>query len=240
MQLEWFARSETGRVRSSNQDAVGCNPELRLFAVADGMGGHESGEVASRLAIEAIEEFLRLPDPEEPPTIDGAVKWANRRVFEAGRPAGRRVARPMGTTAVALLLSADLARISWAHIGDSRLYRQRAGELELLTADHTRFGSRIVEGDPIPLDLPHTNELMAALGIETEVRPSRGDTAVFDGDVYLLCSDGVSGLMSPMQIRSELSQPDDVETIGNRLVDRAMEAGGTDNATLIVVRTRTD
>ena len=191
-------------------------------------------------AIEAIEEFLRLPEPQEPPTIDGAVKWANRRVFEAGRPAGRRVARPMGTTAIAILLSPALDRISWAHIGDSRLYRQRAGELELLTADHTRFGSRIDAGETVPLDLPHTNELMAALGIESEVRPSRGDTVVLAGDVYLLCSDGVSGLMSPMQIRSELSQPDDVETIGNRLVDRALEAGGTDNASLVVVRTRAE
>ena len=81
---------------------------------------------------------------------------------------------------------------------------------------------------------------MAALGIESEVRPSRGDTVVLAGDVYLLCSDGVSGLMSPMQIRSELSQPDDVETIGNRLVDRALEAGGTDNASLVVVRTRAE
>ncbi len=237
MHLEWYARTEIGRIRASNQDAIGCYPDLGLFAVADGMGGHESGEVASRMAVESLRGFFSESAAVEGARLPEAVGFANREIFDAGRPAGRTTTRPMGTTVVALLLSAEARRIAWVHVGDSRLYRHRDDHLELLTADHTRFGARFADGAEIPLDLPHTNELHSALGIEANVSPSGGSADWKDDDLYLLCSDGISGLISPLQLRTELAAPTTLEEIGTRLIQRALEAGGSDNASVILVRT---
>ncbi len=235
MQLESYARTETGRVRPTNQDAVGCFPELGLFAVADGMGGHEAGEVASGLAIENLHSsFAGTPDRAAPERLIEAIADANTAIYSAGRPDGRASARPMGTTVIALSFSPK--RVHWAYVGDSRLYRYRKDQLELLTADHTRYGGRFTGSDKIPLDLIHTNELLAALGIEESVDPGAGSDTWKSGDVYMLCSDGISGMISGRQIEDELAQPAAVDEIGLGLVARALEAGGSDNASVVVIR----
>lgn len=237
MQLECFARTETGHVRPSNQDYVGCFPEQGLFVVADGMGGHDAGEVASRMAVESVQHTFE--NGGEDPPIDRlyrAVAASNGAIFAAGRPDGRSPARPMGTTVVALSISSGPEALCWAHVGDSRLYLSRRNRLRLLTSDHTRYGGRFT-GREIPLDLPHTNELLAALGIDESIQPGIGQARWQPGDVYMLCTDGISGLLPPARIRTLLGTDDSVEAIGTNLVEEALEAGGTDNASVVVVRT---
>ncbi len=237
MQLECFARTEIGNVRATNQDAIGCFPDLGLFAVADGMGGHEFGEVASRMAVETLQASFRQATAAEPQErLVAAVGATNQAIYHAGRPSGRISPRPMGTTVIALALSMAPRHVSWAYVGDSRLYRYRKGELRLFTADHTRYGGPFAASTDVPLDLPHTNELLAALGIESWVRPGRGTDDWADGDVYMLCSDGISGMISPTQMESELAQDATVDEIGTGLISRALAAGGSDNASVVIVR----
>lgn len=240
MQLECYACTETGRVRPTNQDAVGCFPDAGLFAVADGMGGHESGEVASRMAVECLHaSFVNSKERSQPARLLHAVNDCNQAIFDAGRPDGRVSVRPMGTTVIALALSTSPKEVAWVYVGDSRLYRYRSGELKLLTADHTRYGGRFSRSEDIPLDLPHTNELLAALGIEEEVLPGTGSANWENGDVYMLCSDGISGMITPAQIEAEFAQEASVDRIGGGLVRNALEAGGSDNASVVVVRAAT-
>ncbi|MDG2306328.1 MAG: protein phosphatase 2C domain-containing protein [Candidatus Binatia bacterium] len=237
MQLECYARTETGRVRPTNQDAIGCFPDIGLFAVADGMGGHEAGEVASRMAVENLHSsFAGNPATEHGDRLAHAIAQSNEAIFAAGRPGGKTSSRPMGTTVVALSLSMAPRRANWAYVGDSRLYVCRKGELRLLTADHTRFGGKFSKSGEIPLDVAHTNELLAALGIESRVQLGSGSDSWRNDDVYLLCSDGISGLVTPEQIREGLSQSAPVDEIGARLVDQAIDAGGSDNASVVLVR----
>lgn len=237
MELDCYASTNTGRVRPTNQDAVGCFPDVGLFAVADGMGGHESGEVASRMAVENLQEsFVGSKERSQSKRLLDAVLQSNLAIFEAGRPDGRVSARPMGTTVIALSMTAAPKRITWAYVGDSRLYRYRKGELKLLTADHTRYGGKYNNSDEIPLDLPHTNELLAALGIEANVQPGAGSDTWRKGDTYLLCSDGISGMITAEQIEAELAQDVAIDQIGSGLISRALEAGGSDNASVVLVR----
>ena len=237
MRLDCYARTETGHVRPTNQDAVGCFPDIGLFAVADGMGGHDSGEVASRMAIDSLREsYVHSEERAQADRLINAVHFSNQAIYDAGRKDGRVSSRPMGTTVIALAVHLSPKRVAWAYVGDSRLYRYRKGELRLLTADHTRFGGKHANSEEIPLDLPHTNELFAALGIEPEVQPGSGSDTWHNGDVYLLCSDGISGMLTPAQIDAELSQAAPIDEIGAGLVARALEAGGSDNASVVVVR----
>jgi protein phosphatase len=267
MTLESWAGSHIGLVRKSNQDSLGCYPELRLFIVADGMGGHAEGEVASRLAIEILHDTLRLtrsdnpppptlrsrwqrllrpdpgnrPDPRDLQNLRSALTLANKRIFEAGAPADAPApARRMGSTAVVLAVALEAQRAYWAHVGDSRLYRWRRGRLQLLTADHTLHGARFGPGDEIPVDLPHTNVLQQALGPQEQVDVAVGSDLLEVGDQFLLCSDGISGLIGAAVIGEILAQESTLAANGERLIQAALDAGGRDNASAILVRVSAD
>jgi PPM family protein phosphatase len=237
MSLASWAKTEIGLVRSSNQDAVGCFPEQGLFVVADGMGGHANGELASRMAVDFLRGHVESrPDP-GPADLAAAVQEANAQIFEAGHRDRSSGLPAMGTTVVVLALG---HRAAWAHVGDSRLYRWRGDQLSLLTADDTRFGRQIAVGAPVPLDLPHTNELLCALGVERQVNTNIGESNLQPGDVFLLCSDGVSGLVSAEDIRNQLRDLHDPALTGEALLDLAMDAGGTDNASVVLIQYQTD
>lgn len=237
MILASWAKTEIGLVRSSNQDAVGCFPERGLFVVADGMGGHANGELASRMAVDVLRTQIESrPDP-GPQDLAAAVQAANEQIFDAGHRDRSSGLPAMGTTIVALALG---RRAAWVHVGDSRLYRMRDGELALLTADDTRFGRQVPVGGPVPLDLQHTNELLCALGVERQVTTTIGEETPRPGDVYLLCSDGVSGLVSALAIKEQLAAMSDPAATGAALLELAMDAGGSDNATIVVVQHRGD
>ncbi|MBY0278917.1 protein phosphatase 2C domain-containing protein [Candidatus Binatia bacterium] len=280
MRFESWSKSDVGLVRESNQDHVGCFPDLGLYIVADGMGGHADGEIASGLAVDSLREAYDHEDDTQPgrtqtstrplswlarlglvrtPAATGsgrsasgsrsdaelarreverlvsAVEEANRRIFERGHRDGGAVVRAMGTTVIAVVVHEWSRRLAWAHVGDSRLYRLRAGELMLLTADHTRFGEPYRDKRPVPLDLPHTNQLTSALGVAPNVGVEAGSTDLAGGDVYLLSSDGVSGLVPPEQL-AEVMTRGTVAEIGEELLRRAMAKGGTDNASVVVLR----
>ncbi|MEW6271523.1 MAG: protein phosphatase 2C domain-containing protein [Thermodesulfobacteriota bacterium] len=275
MRFESWSKTDVGLVRETNQDHVGCYPELGLFVVADGMGGHADGEIASRIAVETLRDAYAGSDETQPgrtmPTLpampsgplawlarftrgraerrddadtgerdvarlEAAVQDANRRIFDLGHEGGGPATRAMGTTVIALVAPPSQRRVAWAHVGDSRLYRLRDGALELLTADHTRFGEPYRTAGAVPLDLPHTNQLVLALGVERSVPVAVGSDVVRPGDVFLLASDGVTGLVAPERIVQILRDMRSPAEAGEELMRLALEAGGTDNATAVVLR----
>jgi protein phosphatase len=221
--------TDTGRVRDHNEDAYILEPPL--YAIADGMGGANAGEVASQLALETIGDMQRAGET----TLDEEVREANRVVFarsgEDAKLAG------MGTTVTAALASAEALHL--AHVGDSRAYLLRAGSLRQLTHDHTLV-DRMVQAGEISRDEadvhPHRNVLIRALGTEPKVDVEALDLGLLEGDQVLICSDGLHDMVTESQIGAILNvargAPQDA---AERLVRAANRAGGIDNITAIVL-----
>lgn len=243
MQLDTFAVSIAGR-RSNNEDAICVQPDLGLFVVADGMGGYEGGEIASTLAIEAILELVRKTagdaDVTWPYKIDPDRSVVENELMVAARLAGDRIAaqrvgplEEMGSTVVAMRITREHAVI--AHVGDSRVYRLRAGKLAQLTIDHSLLAQLVANGMP-PADaaqFPWRHVVTRALGTAS-AEPEVQREAVRSGDVYLLCSDGLSEVLAPAEMALLLEQ--EAEQACRALVDAAFEAGSRDNISAIVVR----
>lgn len=245
MRLTATAVSDIGRVRKTNQDSVGCFDDLSLYLLSDGMGGLTDGEVASRLAIDVIRDKVAQgangngqAHDDDLDVLRAAIARANERILSEGEQRGEASGgrSRIGATIVALQLSPADGRAVWAHVGDSRLYRFRDGVLALLTADHTVAGAAYRDAEDVPLDLPHTNMLVQALGVSREIEPSVGADAVRAGDVFLLCSDGVSGLVEPGVIAEELGRDATVEDKAASLIRLALEASGKDNASVVLVQ----
>lgn len=242
MQITATAVSDIGRVRKNNQDSVGCFPDMGLFLVADGMGGLKDGEVASRLAIDVIRDHMKSTNggAQHADTLDlltAAIASANAEILHEGEARNDDSGRSrIGATIVALRLAEDEGRAFWAHVGDSRLYRARGGRLTLLTADHTVAGAAYRDQRVVPLDLPHTNVLVQALGVAREVDPSLGSDDVRPGDLFLLCSDGVSGLIAPDVLERTLVEDVPLADKASNLIRLALEASGRDNASVVLVQ----
>jgi protein phosphatase len=249
MCLDFAFRTHVGHVRTSNQDAVGCHPDIGLFLIADGMGGHANGERAARMAAEEIPAIFReLAESSNTPLVpeqaslndrglralNAAIVAANHSIFQAGALGGRHLS--MGTTVVTLSIDVGSKQARWAHVGDSRLYRLRDGVLELLTADHTQFGRTYADSRQPPVDLPHTNQLQAAVGIGPQVMVSSGQDAAQSGDCFLLCSDGISGMLPAATLHELLCGGNDAAAKADALLVQALDRGGRDNASVIVVR----
>lgn len=243
--LEVAARTDIGRIRETNQDALLVRGDLGLFVVADGMGGHAAGEVASSLAMEALEGFLEDPGatwPRDAPGSTGdplallvaAVLHANSRVND--RAAKDRRQRGMGTTIVAALVRGG--SVCLAHIGDSRIYRVRNREIEQMTDDHTVRNEWIKQGMAVELanNLPVGRSLSRALGTRPTVEVSARLETVLPGDVLLLCSDGVHGVLAPDELTGILLELGDLSRGVERLIVRSNEKGGPDNSTALLVR----
>jgi protein phosphatase len=245
MKIASFALSDVGRVRRENQDSSGHFPDRNLFVVADGMGGHQGGKQASEMAVATITERLlagsdtgRLADRTE--HLVEAVRDANRRIVERG--ARESELNRMGTTLVALLLHEDEGTI--VHVGDSRAYRLRDGELVQLTTDHTLVADLLRANEISEAEAgchPYRHVLTRALGAAEDVTPDVCRLEIRPGDVYMLCSDGVSGMLSPSEIEAVVSaHANDPEALCRELIAAANQAGGKDNATAIVVRCTLD
>jgi protein phosphatase len=146
----------------------------------------------------------------------------------------------MGTTVVVLRCLLPESRVHWAYVGDSRLYRVRSGHLALLTADHTLYGEAYREEDEIPSDLPHTNRLVRAVGIRPDVEVSTGSDTLQSEDLFLLCSDGVSGMVGASDLEAEMTSGGTLADIGQALIRRALDAGGKDNASALLIRARVE
>jgi protein phosphatase len=223
------SRSDVGRLRSGNEDAFLVIDELQLVAVADGMGGHQGGEVASATAIDALRAGLERGD-----SIEGAITGANEAVVS--QAAADLALRGMGTTMTAGVLHDSALRIG--HVGDSRAYLLRAGELRQVTTDHSVIAELIAAGelteDEALVD-PRRAMITRALGIDTTVEVDAFDLALEPGDRLLLCSDGLTTMIRDGAIAEILASEDDRERAADELVNAANIAGGADNITVVIV-----
>ena len=239
MELQSGSQSNQGRVRTSNEDSYIANPSAGLFLVADGMGGHAAGEIASRLAADTVDQWVaaRRATGEEPAEIlRAAAIEANMRVLEAQRQ--DRALSGMGSTLTALLFLDRSYFI--AHVGDSRAYRLRDGILEQLTRDHSLVWHLYENGVLAKTELsrhPQKNLITRSIGSNPQVEVDIETGESHSGDIYLLCSDGLTDGISDEGIREALFAAQKTpQEIADGLVDAANLAGGPDNITVVVVR----
>jgi serine/threonine protein phosphatase PrpC len=228
MRIEAGVATDIGKVRDGNEDSFLVEPPL--YAVADGMGGHRGGEVASHLALETVEALAR----EGKDTLAEQVRAANRAVYETAQQ--DRAVTGMGTTLTAARIVDGAAHL--AHVGDSRAYLQRGGSLRRLTDDHTLVNRMVKAGEITPDEAavhPHRNVLTRALGTEPEVKVDVEEVVLMDGDRLLLCSDGLFGMVNEDQIQAILEADPDPQKTADRLVRAANRAGGVDNITVVVL-----
>ncbi|MCU1350059.1 MAG: protein phosphatase 1 [Acidobacteria bacterium] len=251
MQVKAYGLTHVGRQRQHNEDNFLVEDDAHLFLVADGMGGHAAGEIASRIAVDSIIEFIlhtKEDDGTWPHAYDeqykrstnrlmAAVRMANTRVLEAMRKDARL--RGMGTTVVACLADEDI--MSVAHVGDSRAYLIRDKNISRITNDHSWVFEQVQAGMLTEAEAekhPLRNVITRALGGALQVSPDASEIECRPGDVYLLCSDGLTGMVPEEEILRLVTENDgDLETTAQRLIDTANERGGLDNVTAVLVRT---
>jgi len=245
MKIGSAGNTNTGRIRTNNEDSFLVDDALGLYVVADGMGGHAGGETASSMSVACLQETVRaLTDkavrPDAPPREPGAVRAleqgfiaANRAVFDAGSrdPA----LRGMGTTMTALFREGGLMHI--AHIGDSRAYLLRNGSLEQLTRDHSVVAEQVRAGVLTPeaaRSSPFRHVISKAIGIDPAARPDLRTVGIRSGDLYLLVSDGLTEMVTDEEIRLIVGEAP-FALIPGELIERANERGGVDNITVVAV-----
>lgn len=224
------ARTDVGRGRPANEDAVLVDHEDRLYAVADGMGGHRAGEVASATAIDALKAAFADGAP-----LDQAVGEANAAVFE--KASSNLDMRGMGTTLTAAALLDD-HRVLLGHVGDSRAYLMRDGGVTRITEDHSLVEQLVREGRLSPEEAashPQKAIITRALGIDPEVEVDTYPVDLRPGDRLLLCSDGLTNMLTDGVIAGVLGREPDPQQAAEMLVDMANEAGGDDNITVVVI-----
>jgi protein phosphatase len=231
----WTSASRThpGRVRQVNEDACLEQPERGLWAVADGMGGHALGEFASGLAVQSLKDLPASEDLEQ--RVGVAVNWLQEVNLRLRAEALRRDEPLIGTTIAVLLAAGNLCSCLWA--GDSRIYLYRAGRLRQLTRDHTLLEAArarcALSSDDTPL-LPRPNAVTRALGAENSLDVDRITVELLDGDMFLLCTDGLSNEVSELSIEQALL-PGMCGLACDTLIDKALEREARDNITVMVV-----
>ncbi len=253
--LTWAGLTDVGKKRTENEDAFVVDPDLGVYVVCDGMGGHASGEVASAMTTEEIHAFFQaredgdrsLPYQGEPGAtagelvISNAIQHANDKVYIAGMRDSKL--EGMGTTVVAVTEWED--KLIVAHVGDSRIYRFRDGRLEQVTRDHSLLNHKIDLGELESQDeidnFKHGNVIVRAIGLKDYVRPETALHERIPGDVYVLCSDGLSDMVDDWSIENVLdANADDLDEAAQILVRMANDRGGKDNITAVLVRVDDD
>ena len=226
--------SDTGRRRRRNEDQYVCEPPL--FAVADGMGGAQAGEVASGLAAAVLNEAApgERADERGEERVAHLIQEANRRVFQ--RSNEDESTSGMGTTMTVALVDGDT--IAFGHVGDSRAYRVRGGELEQLTDDHSLVGELVRSGRLSPEEAeshPQRSVITRALGTEPDVDVDTFSIEAEPDDLYLICSDGLTDMVPPREIQALLvERAGDLDAAARALIDAANEGGGEDNITVVL------
>jgi protein phosphatase len=250
LRIEVAGETNVGMKRNHNEDNFSIIEEAGLYIVADGMGGHASGEVASQMAVDAMREFFSATaqDPErtwpykmdrskgyEENRLITAIKLANLRIYESAQRDPRQ--RGMGTTIVALFAVED--GVYMAHVGDSRGYRIRDGHIEQLTEDHSLLNDYIKMKRLTPEEIanfPHKNVIVRALGMKDTVKVDTRFEQPRANDTYLLCSDGLSGPVTDPDLLDIVTKSPDLKTAASRLIQRGNENGGPDNITVVLAR----
>jgi protein phosphatase len=228
-----WGQSDVGKKRGHNEDRYLLDTEMKLFAVADGMGGHRGGEVASALAVESLDGYVREHGVADPvrAIVDG-VRAANTRIHDVG------VADPdlhgMGTTTSSILFRDDKAYV--AHVGDSRVYLVRGGKIAQLTDDHSLVWQQMKAGiitEEQARKSPFRNIISRSVGVAADVEIDALEVGVQSGDTFVLCSDGLSGVVGDVEIK-EATENNFLHRVPDVLVDLANERGGPDNVTVVV------
>jgi protein phosphatase len=232
--VEQYSLTDVGRQRSANEDALFEADDAQLFAVADGMGGARAGEVAAKAAVEEL-AGLAGSDAVGERELAAVVEQANRRIYELSE--GDESLAGMGTTMTTV--SVGDSEIAIAHVGDSRAYRLRDGELEKLTNDHSLVDEMVRAGKLTPAEAevhPQRSIITRALGPEPEVEVERMTYPARAGDVYLICSDGLTTMVPEDAVASILRGRSSLEQAATELVRAANEAGGRDNVTVVMFK----
>lgn len=239
--LDWAARSDVGKVRANNEDAYGAFPEHGIWCVADGMGGGEDGEVASSTLVRLLGNFLHSCPPKEnvayamDEMLDGVretLSDANDVIFRRSKTLGLR---SCGSTFVGVCFNASFPSSALAvNVGDSRLYRIRDGAAEQITHDHTMGASLGLRESEVPAMF--RGVLSRVIGVERQVESDVTPFDVAEGDVVLLCSDGLTHMVPDDRIAEIAGSSSAADDLADRLVDAALAAGGGDNVTVVAVR----
>lgn len=252
MRIRYAAKTDVGMKRSHNEDYFALIEDEQLFIVADGMGGHACGEVASKLSADVIGEFYKHSKDQDatwPYRYDHSLSYVENRLVAAVKLANQRIhqksqsesnLRGMGTTFVCCLVKGNHLYV--AHVGDSRCYRIRGEGIKQLTRDHSLLedyrDARPDMTDEEAKNFPHRNVITRALGMRDSVNVDIAKHDIEDGDRFVLCSDGLSGMLEDPEIMRIVSGASDLEECVDRLIDRANENGGTDNITAMVIECR--
>jgi serine/threonine protein phosphatase PrpC len=251
LEISAAARTHVGKVRSKNEDSFCVEQGLGLFLVADGMGGHASGEVASRMAVEVIKETYEKSVEQNSPILVGkrdprfsmaanwllsSIRFANRAVFEVAQE--EHAYNGMGTTLAGLLARWD--KIIQIHVGDSRIYRVRKETVEQLSEDHSLVAQQLKMGlltaEEVKVS-PAKNVITRAIGIHKDVEIDVRQHRWMEGDTYLLCSDGFSDVVAQDKILDILDRNDyNPDASSDALIKEALDSGGHDNITVVLVR----
>ena len=247
-QLNVVSKTDTGQVRVKNEDS-NCafepknkktrNAKGSLYIVADGMGGHRGGEVASKLAVDTIQaEYYSDREADPLNALAAAFQKANRLIFE--KSTGDQAFFGMGTTCTAMVIMKDTAY--FAHVGDSRAYLFREGDLRRITRDHSLVEDMIRAGMITPEEArvhPQRNVITRSLGIQDSIQPDHPETPfqVLKRDVFLICSDGLTSLVDDSTIQSVLAEKKPAEAC-NHLISLANQLGGTDNITVQIIEVK--
>lgn len=250
MRIEVASITDVGMKRNHNEDNFGVVAEENLYVVADGMGGHSSGEVASKIAVEELAEFFRMTSRDQDATwpykMDRArnydenrlatgIKLANMRIHEQSSADPKL--RGMGTTIVSVYFAGNTAYVG--HVGDSRVYRFSRGELKQVTEDHSLLNDYLKSKKLSPEEIeafPHKNVIVRALGMKDTVQVDVVRVEPLEGDIFLLCSDGLSGMVPDAMIKDTLTKTPDLDAASKHLIDQANANGGLDNVTCVLVR----
>lgn len=239
--MNTFSITDTGRIRTSNQDCVFCEENAvgsfpNLFLVADGMGGHQAGDMASRICVEEVVRQIQATDRKTPVSVlEQAISVANQKIYQTAIQ--DKALEGMGTTLVGTMIEGNTAYI--VNIGDSRLYQLR-DTLRQITVDHSLVEEMVQSGEIQKNEMrthPNKNIITRALGTDTAVRPDCFEIEVQEGDVLLLCSDGLSNMLEDNQIENIVREnAEDLKQAGESLVRQANDAGGKDNISVILIR----
>jgi len=235
-------RSDVGRVRQHNEDSIGFHAPSGVAVLADGMGGLYGGEVASRIAVDRILNFLRANPAIDEPTLIDAVRAANSDICSH---ASRDVDGPMGTTVV-IWVGGEMGQCFVCHVGDSRAYRLRGSELLKLTDDHSVVQQMLSSGEISEAEArvaPNRNVITRAVGLSEAVEVDVRSCVHVPGDVFLLCSDGLTDMLDDASMSEVLAEhltpqgAGDLDAAAKSLVEAANVAGGVDNVSVVLIRT---
>lgn len=253
MKIAVSGQTHVGMKRNHNEDNFLLLPEERVFVVADGMGGHSSGEIASKIAVDEVAEFFRMTSQDLEITwpfkmdkqknydenrLATGVKLANMRIFE--KAAAEQKYKGMGTTIVTVYFAKD-SEVVVGHVGDSRVYYFRDNQLKQVTEDHSLLNDYLKAKKLTPEEIeafPHKNVIVRALGMKDQVIVDINRVEPKEGDIFMLCSDGLSGMVTDKQMEQILQSQPDLDKACAMLIDAANANGGNDNVTCILAQYR--